>query len=74
MTGMPGSLPVHTVTVDNGKEFAGHARVPAAPGADFLLPRSHHSRERGPTGHTNGLVGGYLPKGTDLPGKWRTPG
>ena len=74
MTGMPGSLPVHTVTVDNGKEFAGHARVSAAPGADFLLPRSHHSRERGPTGHTNGLVRGYLPKGTDLPGKWRTPG
>ncbi len=74
MTGMPGSLPVHTVTVDNGREFAGHARVSAAPGADFLLPRPHHSRERGPTGHTNGLVRGYLPKGTDLPGKWRTPG
>ena len=62
MTGMLGSLPVHTVTVDNGREFAGHARVPAAPGADFLLPRPHHSRERGPTGHTNGLVRGYLPK------------
>ncbi len=66
MTGMPGSLPVHTVTAGNGREFAGHARVPAAPGADFLLPRSHHSRERGPTGHTNGLVRGYLPKGTDF--------
>ena len=58
----------------NGKEFADHARVSAAPGADFLLPRSHHSRERGPTGRTNGLVRGYLPKGTDLPRKWRTPG
>ena len=66
VTGMPGSLPVHTVTAGNGKEFAGHARVPAAPGADFLLPRSHHSRERGPTGRTNGLVRGYLPKGTDF--------
>ncbi len=66
MTGMLGSLPVHTVTVDNGKEFAGHARVPAAPGADFLLPRPYHSWERGPTGHTNGLVRGYLPKGTDF--------
>ena len=48
-------------------------RVPAAPGADFLLPRPYHSWERGPTGRTNGLVRGYLPKGTDLPGKWRTP-
>ena len=73
MTRMLGSLPVHTVTADNGKEFADHARVPAAPGADFLLPRPHHSRERGPTGRTNGLVRGYLPKGTDLPRKWRTP-
>ena len=73
MTDMLGSLPVHTVTADNGKEFADHARVSAALGADFLLPRSHHSRERGPTGRTNGLVRGYLPKGTDLPGKWRTP-
>ena len=70
----PHRAAVHTVTADNGREFAGHARVPAAPGADFLLPRSHHSRERGPTGRTNGLVRGYLPKGTDLPGKWRTPG
>ena len=74
VTDMLGSLPVHTVTVDNGREFADHARVSAAPGADFFLPRPYHSWERGPTGHTNGLVRGYLPKGTDLPGKWRTPG
>ncbi len=66
MTGMPGSLPVHTVTAGSGREFAGHARVPAAPGADFFLPRPYHSWERGPTGHTNGLVRGYLPKGTDF--------
>ena len=74
VTDMPGSLPVHTVTADSGREFAGHARVSAAPGADFFLPRPYHSWERGPTGRTNGLVRGYLPKGTDLPGKWRTPG
>jgi len=40
--------------------------VSRALGADFLLPRPYHSRERGPTGHTNGLVRGYLPKGTDF--------
>ena len=34
--------------------------------AGFFLPTPQHSRERGPTGHTNGLVRQYLPKGTDL--------
>ncbi len=68
MTGLPGPHrgAVHTVTADNGKEFADHARVAGALGADFLFARPYHSRERGPTGHTNGLVRGYLPKGTDL--------
>ena len=66
MTGMLGSLPVHTVTVDNGKEFAGHARVSAALGADFFFARPYHSWERGLNEHTNGLVRGYLPKGTDF--------
>ncbi len=66
MTGMLGSLPVHTVTANNGREFADHARVAGTPGAGFLFARPYHSWERGPTGHTNGLVRGYLPKGTDL--------
>ena len=68
MTGLPGPHrgAVHTITADNGKEFADHARVSAALGADFLFARPYHSWERGPTGHTNGLVRGYLPKGTDL--------
>ncbi len=66
MTGMLGSLPVHTVTVDNGREFAGHARVSAALGADFMFARPYHSWERGLNEHTNGLVRGCLPKGTDL--------
>ena len=66
MTGMLGSLPVHTVTVDNGKEFADHARVSRALGADFFFARPYHSWERGLNEHTNGLVRGYLPKGTDF--------
>ncbi len=58
MTGMPGPHrgAVHTVTADSGREFADHARVAGALGADFLFARPYHSRERGPTGHTNGLV------------------
>ncbi len=68
MTGLPGPHrgAVHTVTADSGKEFADHARVAGALGAGFLFARPYHSWERGPTGHTNGLVRGYLPKGTDL--------
>ncbi len=68
MTGLPGPHrgAVHTVTADSGREFADHARVAGAPGAGFLFARPYHSWERGPTGHTNGLVRGYLPKGTDF--------
>ncbi len=58
MTGLPGPhrAAVHTVTADSGREFADHARVAGAPGAGFPCARPYHSRERGPTGHTNGLV------------------
>ncbi len=68
MTGLPGPHrdAVHTVTADNGKEFADHARVAGALGAGFLFARPYHSWERGLNEHTNGLVRGYLPKGTDL--------
>ncbi len=62
----PSDTPVHTVTADNGREFAGHAGVAEALKAGFFLPTPYHSWERGPTGHTNGLVRQYLPKGTDL--------
>jgi len=55
---------VHTITADSGREFADHARVSAALGADFLFARPYHPWERGPTGHTNGLVRGYLSRGT----------
>ncbi len=57
---------VHTITADNGKEFAGHAKVAKALEADFLLPTPYHSWERGLNEHTNGLLRQYLPKGTDL--------
>jgi len=68
MTGLP--VPhrdaVHTITADSGREFADHARVSRAPGAGFLFARPYHSWERGLNEHTNGLVRGYLPRGTDF--------
>ncbi len=57
---------VHTITADNGKEFAGHAKVAKALEADFFFATPYHSWERGLNEHTNGLLRQYLPKGTDL--------
>ncbi len=62
----PSAVPVHTVTADNGREFAGHAGVAEALKAGFHFATPQHSWERGLNGHTNGLVRQYLPKGTDL--------
>jgi len=66
MTDMLRSLPVHTVTADNGKEFAGHARVAKALGAGFFFATPYHSWERGLNEHVNGLVREWFPKGTDF--------
>jgi len=57
---------VHTLTSDNGREFAGHEALSGTPAADFFFARPRHSRERGLNGHTNGPVREHLPKGTDF--------
>ncbi len=58
--------PVHTITADNGKEFAGHAAIATALEARFFFARPYASWERGLNEHTNGLIRGYYPKGTDF--------
>ena len=63
---LPLHAPVHTITADNGKEFAGHAAVSKALGAGFFFATPYHSRERGLNEHTNGLVREHFPKGTDF--------
>ena len=62
----PVSGPVLTITADNGREFAGHAEVSKALGADCCFARPYHSWERGLNGHTNGLVRDWFPKSTDF--------
>ena len=57
---------VHTITADNGKEFAGHARVSEELCAGFYFATPYHSWERGLNEHTNGLVREYFPKKRDL--------
>ena len=57
---------LHTFTSDNGKEFAGHAKITKALGGKFFFARPYHSWERGLNEHTNGLVRQYFPKGTNF--------
>ena len=57
---------VHTLTSDNGKEFACHERVAGTLGGAFYFATPYHSWERGLNEHTNGLVRQYFPKGTDF--------
>ena len=55
-------LPVHTITSDNGKEFAKHADVSKALKTLCFFAKPYHSWERGLNEHTNGLIRQYLPK------------
>ena len=57
---------VHTITSDNGKEFAGHGKIAQELGTGFFFATPYHSWERGLNEHTNGLVRQYFPKATDF--------
>lgn len=54
---------VHTLTYDNGKEFAYHQKVSDALDAQGYFAHPYHSWERGLNENTNGLIRQYLPKG-----------
>jgi IS30 family transposase len=56
----------HTVTFDNGKEFARHERIAHATGIDVYFARPYHAWERGANESFNGLVRQFFPKGTDF--------
>ena len=57
---------LHTITADNGKEFARHADIAQALGVDVYFAHPYHSWERGANENTNGLIRQYFPKGTDF--------
>ncbi len=52
---------VHTLTYDNGKEFAYHEKV-----AKGFFARPYRSWERGLNENTNGLLRQYFPKGKEI--------
>jgi transposase, IS30 family len=57
---------VHTLTADNGKEFADHERIAHALQADFFFAHPYAAWERGSNENMNGLIRQYIPKKCDL--------
>ena len=57
---------VKTITVDNGKEFAGHQEFARRLETDVYFAHPHASGERGTIENINGLIRQYFPKGTDF--------
>lgn len=55
---------VHTITFDNGSEFAFHEIVSKALDTNAYFAHPYSSWERGTNENTNGLIRQFIPKGT----------
>ena len=58
------SLPVTTITYDNGSEFALHKLIEESLGASVYFAHPHHPWERGTCENSIGLLREFFPKGT----------
>jgi IS30 family transposase len=52
----------HTLTTDNGKEFAQHERIAAELKLDYYFAHPHAAWERGANENLNGLLRQFFPK------------
>lgn len=57
---------VHTLTLDNGKEFAGHEHIAMKNGCQVYFADPYSSCQRSTNENTNGLLRQYFPKGSDF--------
>ena len=57
---------VHTLTADNGKEFAWHEKIADTLKTEFYFAHPYHSWERGLNENTNGLIRQFFPKNFDF--------
>ena len=57
---------VHSITADNGLEFADHERIAEELDTDVYFTDPYASYQRGANENANGLLRQYVPKGTDL--------
>lgn len=62
----PHKASCHTLTFDNGKEFAEHEFIAKCLRADVYFAHPYSSWERGLNENTNGLLRQYFPKDTNL--------
>jgi len=53
---------VHSITSDNGSEFAYHKEIAKRLEADFYFANPYSSWERGLSEYTNKLIRQYIPK------------
>ncbi len=64
-----GKLPAskrHTLTLDNGREFARPVELERRLSLQIFFAHPYHSWERGTNENTNGLLRQYMPKSSDL--------
>ena len=59
---------IHTITADNGKEFAKHQEIAEKLEISFYFCKPFRSWERGANENMNGLIRQYISKGTDFSG------
>jgi len=57
---------LHTITVDNGKEFCEHEAIAAALVTKIYFAHPYSSWERGVNENSNGLIRQYFPKKSDF--------
>lgn len=60
------AMTVHSITFDNGKEFAKHLEIAKYLKTETYFAKPYHSWERGTNENTNGLIRQYFPKKTDF--------
>ncbi len=56
----------HTITVDNGKEFANHESIAKKLGAKVFFADPYSPWQRGLNENTNGLIRQYAPKSSEI--------
>jgi IS30 family transposase len=57
---------IHTITSDNGKEFAGHLEIEEALNINYFFAHAYSSWERGANENFNGLIREFFPKKYDF--------
>jgi IS30 family transposase len=57
---------VHSLTADNGREFAAHKLIAQVLKTKFYFAHAYCAWERGTNENSNGLLRQYVPKGADL--------